>query len=295
MISILEWSAFGASLLSAWLYGSRPVWGAIVGIICCGLFFAFGLISGIYAAVVANIVFLVVHIRNIRKLNMTDPTHNAEKIRRILGNYSSKFGGIRTLADTRAALAPMKGLNALRDICHEDAVNAGWWTDVNTKQPLPTEMSKRCNLIHSELSEAMEADRKDLKDDKLIHRPGVEVELGDALIRVFDLAGHLKYDLEDDFHSLATHPLEFYVGDDFQDQLAAIHADVNVAWASFVLNNGNSPDTRLALMTAIGRILNLGEFLDIDIPGATAEKYVFNRTRPDHKIENRLGGNGKKY
>jgi hypothetical protein len=295
MLGLLEWSAFGASLLSAWLYGSRPVWGAIVGIICCGLFFAFGLASGIYAAVVANIIFLVVHIRNIRKLNMSDPAHNAEKIRRILANYSSKFGGIRSLADTRAALAPMKGLNALRDICHEDAVAAGWWKNIKTGEVLPFHAGQKFNLVHSELSEALEADRKKLRDDKLPHRSGVEVELGDALIRLFDTAGKLGYDLEEDFHSLATHPLEFFTGADFHDQLAAIHADINVAWASYTLNAGNSPDTRFAMQTAIARILNLGEFLDIDIPGATAEKYAFNRVRPDHKIENRLGIHGKDY
>ena len=51
-------------------------------------------------------------------------------------------------------------------------------------------------LMHSELSECLEAIRKDLPDDKLPHRSGEEVELADLLIRVFDYAGAHGLDLE---------------------------------------------------------------------------------------------------
>lgn len=44
-------------------------------------------------------------------------------------------------------------------------------------------------LTVSELSEAMEGHRKGLMDDKLPHRKMFEVELADALIRIFDIAG----------------------------------------------------------------------------------------------------------
>jgi NTP pyrophosphatase (non-canonical NTP hydrolase) len=50
-------------------------------------------------------------------------------------------------------------------------------------------------LIVSEVSEAMEGHRKNLPDDKLAHRPMVEVELADAVIRIFDLAGAKGYDI----------------------------------------------------------------------------------------------------
>ncbi len=50
-------------------------------------------------------------------------------------------------------------------------------------------------LQHSELSEALEADRKDLMDDKLPHRLGLEVELADTFIRICDMAGGLSMDL----------------------------------------------------------------------------------------------------
>jgi NTP pyrophosphatase (non-canonical NTP hydrolase) len=50
-------------------------------------------------------------------------------------------------------------------------------------------------LIHSEISEALEGIRKDLKDDHLPERPMVEVELADAVIRIFDYAGYKNMDL----------------------------------------------------------------------------------------------------
>ena len=51
-------------------------------------------------------------------------------------------------------------------------------------------------LIHSEISEALEADRKDLMDDKLTHRKGLEVELADAVIRIMDFTQGKDMDLD---------------------------------------------------------------------------------------------------
>lgn len=74
---------------------------------------------------------------------------------------------------------------------HGAAYQAGWWDRGMTWETVP-----RClMLIVSEVSEAMEGDRKDLMDDKLPHRKMLEVELADAMIRIADLAGALKLDL----------------------------------------------------------------------------------------------------
>lgn len=54
-------------------------------------------------------------------------------------------------------------------------------------------------LIVSEVSEAMEGERKDVMDTHLPHRKMAEVELADILIRVFDYAHAHGYDLDGAF------------------------------------------------------------------------------------------------
>ena len=121
----------------------------------------------------------------------------------------------------------MISINELQSSCHERSLAAGWWNDLNTGEPqeLTSDLflAKMC-LVHSELSESIEAHRKGLNDDHLIYRRGDEVEIADAIIRLMDIAG---------------------------------------AW-------------------------------NLDISGAIMEKLEYNRTRADHKIENRKKDGGKK-
>jgi NTP pyrophosphatase (non-canonical NTP hydrolase) len=90
------------------------------------------------------------------------------------------------------------GLADVQELCHFLAAHSGWWTDLKTGLPFTLEqvnIPEKLMLIVSEVAEAMEGARKDLMDDKLPHRKMLEVELADALIRIFDLAGFLKLDL----------------------------------------------------------------------------------------------------
>lgn len=85
-------------------------------------------------------------------------------------------------------------LNDYAEMCHK--ANKKWWPeDVKTRNK-----GEAIALMHSELSEALEAERKDLMDDKLPHRLGAEVELVDCMIRILDYAHAFEYDLEGAFH-----------------------------------------------------------------------------------------------
>jgi NTP pyrophosphatase (non-canonical NTP hydrolase) len=113
-------------------------------------------------------------------------------------------------------------LNGYSSLCHD--ANKQWWHDADGNKIERNRGELLC-LIHSEVSEAMEGERKGLMDDHLPHRSMAEVELADALIRIFDYAGGFGYDLQ----------------------------------------------------------------------GAFEEKMAYNKTRADHKIENRLKDGGKKF
>jgi NTP pyrophosphatase (non-canonical NTP hydrolase) len=76
-------------------------------------------------------------------------------------------------------------MNQLKAEIHETAVSKGWWDE-------PREVGTLIALIHSELSEGLEAAREDLPDDKLPDFSGLEVELADAIIRILDMAAAME-------------------------------------------------------------------------------------------------------
>lgn len=85
------------------------------------------------------------------------------------------------------------GLRLAQAELHVNAVKAGWWDNIDKTDP--KEIAVKLCLVHSEISEALEGVRKGWQDDHLPHRSMVEVELADAMIRIFDLAGAMKLDL----------------------------------------------------------------------------------------------------
>lgn len=93
----------------------------------------------------------------------------------------------------------------LQWFCHGQAKKNGWWTDMRSGADLtskgyplvqPTKnVGELLCLVHSEISEGMEGHRKLLQDDHLPHRTMLEVELADAVIRIFDMSGGLGLDV----------------------------------------------------------------------------------------------------
>lgn len=75
-------------------------------------------------------------------------------------------------------------LNTLQSIIYDWNATQGFWSgDAG-------HTGTKIALMHSELSEALEADRKGiLSDDKIPAYSGLEAELADAVIRILDFAG----------------------------------------------------------------------------------------------------------
>lgn len=86
-------------------------------------------------------------------------------------------------------------INLFAADCHAASRRAGWYTDLHTGKALNRNVPEMLMLIVSEIAEGMEGFRKKLQDDKLPHRPMIEVELADAMIRIGDLASFLGLDL----------------------------------------------------------------------------------------------------
>lgn len=95
----------------------------------------------------------------------------------------------RSMMELRPVPAPKEGiLNGLCKEAVETSKSKGWKHD-NDGQAIA--------LMHSELSEALEAMRKpDRKDEHLPHLDPVGLELADVLIRVFDFCGARGIDLD---------------------------------------------------------------------------------------------------
>ena len=85
----------------------------------------------------------------------------------------------------------------LRWLCHELAARSGWWKEYDE---MPEQYRKhfigaKMALVHSEVSETVEGQRKGLMDSHLPHRSAEEVEMADTIIRLLDIAGKHKLDV----------------------------------------------------------------------------------------------------
>lgn len=121
---------------------------------------------------------------------MKTPEHSSEAVSD--ANFINSLNGE---SKRRFFKAMSDRLTALRSICHGNAVNAGWYTDLDTGEFKQLNVGERIALMHSELSEAFEAHRKNLMDDHLPHRKGIEVELADTIIRIMDFCGAEDLDI----------------------------------------------------------------------------------------------------
>jgi NTP pyrophosphatase (non-canonical NTP hydrolase) len=131
----------------------------------------------------------------VRQNNDLQAANNAllERARKAEAEVAKGQQRVNTACDTIVYLAS-RHFNSIAMEVH--AENKKWWTDPVTGKRIERNRGEMIALMHSELSEMLEAVRKDAMDDKLPSRRGEEVELGDLIIRALDYAGAYGLDLD---------------------------------------------------------------------------------------------------
>ena len=105
------------------------------------------------------------------------------------------------MADAQQVLGPTltAALETQATLISQFMQAQGFWESVN--------IGEKIALMHSELSEALEADRKNLDAEHIHGFTGVEEELADVIIRVLDFAGHYNLRLGEALSAKITYNL----------------------------------------------------------------------------------------
>jgi hypothetical protein len=186
--------------------------------------------------------------------------------------------------------------NQLSSVIHADNAAAGWWDN-------PDEcIYQKLQLVSTEIAEATEGARKSLMDTHLPNRKMEEVEYADAMIRILDIGGKLDLMYHSDsitprwcnsFNSVGMQHLginEAIV--DMGRILAIIDNEVD---KSIRKTMGNLIKLDEAYSSVINAISKVALNRSCALFTAIEEKRSYNKTRTDHKRENRVKPDGKKF
>lgn len=174
-------------------------------------------------------------------------------------------------------------LNDMSRKIYQQNCDVGWWDD-------PDRCIYTClQLSSTEIAEATEGERKGLVDDHLPHRRSGEVELADSLIRVLDVGGHLE---------LVYDPEDSRVSPVYGTQPAQLHLWLNyqvINLANAIRRGPEHDDIEFWYARLVFAHIKAADILGYDIKGAMEEKLEYNRTRADHKREERAKPGGKSF
>ena len=180
-------------------------------------------------------------------------------------------------------------LNKLRDEIHENAVKHGFWEGERS-------IAECLALIHSGVSEALEADRKgqyangNIKPETidwmtktwekstfmenfiLKVKDTFEDELADVVIRCLDLCGHLSFSVNDRFSDLILEYTDNEMkGLTIPERLFVIHS---------VISKRGEWDENLYIIEIVATVFQIARVSNIDIEKHIELKMKYNSTRP---------------
>ncbi len=176
--------------------------------------------------------------------------------------------------------------NDLAAVVHVAHVH--WWQDLETGKPLQRDRDELLMLVVSELSEAVDAERKGdtCMDSHLPHRRMAEVEMADAKIRLLDFFAGFGLMVD-----LAIEP------NDLKPNRAAALFDLVklVTEAADYLDERSPELAAIVLSKVLVMIDAYCAFHGYDLAGAFREKMAYNADREDHKHEARRIAGGKQF
>lgn len=175
-------------------------------------------------------------------------------------------------------------LKELADRIHNQNLEAGWWDDYLDDKESRHETAMM--LVISELSEAMEGDRKNIMDDHLPEYKMFDVELADALIRLLDLAGAYADEYIDREDIIGGPKLIMLGGKSVPEQLMYIIRDMLQYYKT---------DYDRQVYNGIVSIICMASIHGVDLETIVEKKLAYNKKRADHKRENREAEDGKRY
>lgn len=100
---------------------------------------------------------------------------------------------------------PAALIDNLVNLCHNASIRNGFYHDRVTGEPIERNVGELLALVHSEVSETLEAYRTDAASKHLPDFMGEAEEMADIIIRVFDLAGYRKIPLGSAFLAKRTY------------------------------------------------------------------------------------------
>lgn len=174
---------------------------------------------------------------------------------------------------------------------HIHELNARWWQNPDGS-PKELDKGERFMLMVSELSEALEADRKELFDDKLPQYPGLWVELADTVIRLMDSGAVYGWNMD------CPPELDLCIAEPKTIGGHLLNIVGEIMWlASHEINcEGECEGVHQCASTIIHLCERLANECGCrDFWLIVHAKLVYNANRVDHTWEGRLAPGGKKF